>query len=68
MPYGVPPDTSPESDESCDRCRHSRGPVVLTCVNERSEFFQGLVRADGYCPCFEREHSTTELARRAGDD
>lgn len=57
-----------DHDETCDRCRHSRGPIVLMCANPRSEFFEGPVNADGYCPRFEREHSTTALARDAGRD
>lgn len=54
--------------ESCQRCKFSRGPLVLICVKPQSEFFKAPVHAEGYCPWFESEHWTTELARSTGHD
>lgn len=45
-------DFSIRPKEACSTCAHCRGPVVLSCGNPQSEFFEKPVHPLGWCELF----------------
>jgi hypothetical protein len=41
-------------EETCFNCRFRLGPIIFMCGCKDSEFYEGPIMADGYCPQFRR--------------
>jgi hypothetical protein len=48
-------DVIERSKETCEACRYCWGPIVPICGNPNSEFYEGVVHRQGWCPSWSEE-------------